>query len=46
MHRIIFLNDLLDDPTIRMLISPLSSVEKKYSKTNKVGLSYFILGML
>ena len=46
MHRIIFLNDLLDDPTVRMLISPLSSVGKNYSKTNEVGLSYFLLGML
>ena len=46
MHRIIFLNDFLDDPTVRMLISPFSSVEKKYSENNKAGLSYFLVGML
>ena len=45
MHRIIFLNDFLDDPTVRMLISPLSSVGKKYSKNNKTGLSYFLIEM-
>ena len=41
MHRIIFFNDFLDDPTVRMLTGPLSSVGKKYSKNNKSGLSYF-----
>ena len=46
MHRIIFFNDFLDDPTVRMLTGPLSSVGKKYSKNNKSGLSYFLVGML
>ena len=46
MHRINFLNDLIDNPTIGMLISPLSRVGKKYSKNNKAGLSYFLVGML
>ena len=45
MHRIIFFNDFLDDPTVRMLTGPLSSVGKKYSKNNKSGLSYFLVGM-
>ena len=46
MHRIIFFNDFLDDPTIRMLTGPLSSVGKKYSKNNNSGLCYFLVGML
>ena len=36
------LNAFLDDPTVRMLINPLSSVGKKYSKKDKSGLSYFL----
>ena len=46
MHRINIFNDFLDDSTVRMLTGPLSSVGKKYSKNNKSGLSYFLVGML
>ena len=46
MHRIIVFNDILDHPTVRMLISTLSSVGKKYSKNNKSGLRYFLVGIL
>ena len=46
MHRIIIFNDFLDDPTIRILTGPLSSVGKKYSKNNKSGESYFLVGIL
>ena len=46
MHRIIFFNDFLDDPTIRMLTGHHSSVGKKYSKNNKSGLSYVLVVML
>ena len=46
MHLLIFFNDFLDDPTVRMLTGHLSSIEKKYSKNNKSGLSYFLVGML
>ena len=42
-RRIFFKNNFLNDPTVRMLISLLSSVGKKYSKNNKVGLSYFLV---
>ena len=46
MHRIIGFNDFVDEPTVRMLTGPLSSVGKKYSKNYKSELSYFLVGML